>query len=88
MKAAPLSPNAGKWQRVGIGGVTWALAYNLVWAIAWFGFMRTEWVRASDAVGQPVPWTPAVWIFWGIVSLCLGALIMAAYIALLFFRLA
>jgi len=27
--------------------VLWALVYNALWGLAWFGFMRGEWARAA-----------------------------------------
>ena len=40
------------WMRVIAGGALWAAIYNLVWAVAWFLFMRTEWRDAFAAT----PW--------------------------------
>ena len=63
--------------RVVVGGVFWALLYNLVWGVAWFVFMREEWRSAAAAIGRPMPWTAEVWILWGILALPLGAAIVA-----------
>jgi len=63
--------------RVVAGGALWALLYNLVWAVAWFAFMREEWRTAVAAIGRPMPWTAEVWIVWGILTLPLGAAIVA-----------
>ncbi len=66
--------------RVIVGGVLWAAAYNSVWGIAWFAFMRREWLRASSAIDQALPWTPAFWAFWLPSTVVIGIAIMA-YVA-------
>src|SRR2546423_10146948 len=63
--------------RVVASGALWALLYNLVWAVAWFAFMREEWRTAAAAIGRPMPWTGDVWILCGILTLPLGAAIVA-----------
>ncbi len=67
------------WFRVVVGGAIWAAAYNAVWAIAWFGFMRSEWATAAALSGRSMPWTPDFWIVWIPLTLPLGVAI-AAYL--------
>src|SRR5205085_10409698 len=40
-------------------------------------FMREEWWTAAAAIGRPMPWTADVWILFGILTLPLGAAIVA-----------
>jgi hypothetical protein len=63
--------------RVVAGGALWALLYNLAWGVAWFAFMRQEWRTAATAIGRQMPWTADVWILVGILTLPLGAAIVA-----------
>ena len=53
------------------------MAYNLVWGVAWFAFMREEWQAAVTAIGRPMPWTAEIWIMCGILMLPLGVAIVA-----------
>lgn len=69
-----------KWPRVVASGVLWAVVYDLVWGIAWFAFMRREWLDAVAAIKQPLPWTPDFWFVWAAVNLPIGVAIMA-YVA-------
>ena len=55
----------------------WAAAYNLVWGIAWFGFMRQEWSRATAAIDQALPWTPQFWAFWIPTTVLIGVAVIA-----------
>lgn len=48
--------------RVTMSGLLWAIVYNALWGVAWFTFMRDEWRNAFTAVGQPLAWTPRVWL--------------------------
>lgn len=66
-----------KMWRILAGGVLWAALYNAVWALAWFVFMRREWEEAFAAVGKPLAWTATVWLIWVIVTIPLGAAVMA-----------
>jgi len=61
-------------------GVVWAGVYNAVWGAAWFAFMRDEWVRASEAIGQAMPWTGDFWTIWIPLMIPFG-IAMAAYLA-------
>src|SRR5476649_1774905 len=70
-------PKHVSWPRVVAGGVLWALVYNLAWGVAWFAFMRREWLHAATAIGRSMPWTAEVWIVWGIFTLPIGGAIMA-----------
>ena len=66
--------------RVLAGGVLWAAVYNLVWGVAWFAFMRREWLDAMAAIKQPLPWTPQFWVVWVALTLPIGVATMA-YVA-------
>lgn len=68
------------WPRVVASGVLWAVVYDLVWGVAWFAFMRREWLDAVAAIKQPLPWTPDFWGAWSVVNLPIGVAIMA-YVA-------
>jgi len=63
--------------RIAVSGIMWAAVYNALWGVAWFVFMRDEWQVAFAAIGRPQAWTAGVWIVWGIVTLPLGAAVMA-----------
>lgn len=51
--------------------------YNYLWGIAWFTFMRREWVDAAAAVGKSMPWTAEIWFVWVTLTLLLGFAVMA-----------
>lgn len=53
------------------------VVYNLVWGVAWFAFMRREWLDAVAAIRQPLPWTAEVWFLWVALTLPIGVAIMA-----------
>jgi hypothetical protein len=53
------------------------VVYNLVWAIAWFGFMRSEWERACADIGKSMPWTAEVWILWVVLTFPMGVAVIA-----------
>jgi hypothetical protein len=61
-----------KWSRVLIGGVLWALVYNLVWGAAWLGFMRQKWLDATAAAKEEFPWTPEVLGLWAGLTVPIG----------------
>lgn len=63
--------------RVIASGVLWATVYNSVWAVAWFAFMRNEWVDAMSMVGRQNPWTAEVWFLWVILTVPMGVAVMA-----------
>lgn len=65
------------WPRVVVSGVLWAVVYDLVWGIAWFAFMRREWLDAVAAIKQPLPWTSDFWVVWATLNLPIGMAIMA-----------
>jgi hypothetical protein len=69
--------NGISWPRVLAAGVLWAVVYNLVWGVAWFAFMRREWLDAMAAIKQPLPWTPQFWIVWLALTLPIGVASMA-----------
>lgn len=57
-------------------GLCWAAAYNAIWALAWFTFMRGEWQHAFAALGRPMAWTAEVWAVWGVMTVPLGVAVM------------
>jgi hypothetical protein len=65
------------WMGVIIGGALWAGAYNLVWGMAWFVFMRREWRDAFAAIKRPLLFTADIWIFWIALTLPIGVAIVA-----------
>ena len=65
--------------RITVAGLLWAVAYNLLWAAAWFGFMRHEWHAAAEAAGQSMPWTPQFWLIWIPMTVPFG-MAVAAYL--------
>lgn len=65
------------WRRTVASGAVWTLAYNLIWGIGWFAFMRREWQVAVTAIGHPMPWTGAVWFLWGVLTVPIGIALMA-----------
>jgi hypothetical protein len=65
------------WPRVVASGALWTVIYNLVWGVAWFAFMRREWLEAVAAIRRPLPWTAEVWFLMVLLSLPIGVTIMA-----------
>ena len=65
------------WPRVVASGALWTVIYNLVWGVAWFAFMRREWLDAVAAIRRPLPWTAEVWFLWVVLTLPIGVAIMA-----------
>lgn len=65
--------------RVVVGGLLWALVYNCVWAVAWFAFMRREWLDATAALSKSMPWTE-IWAVSVALTLPLGVATVA-YVA-------
>ena len=53
----------------------WAIVYNLLWLVAWFVHMGTEWRSVYDALGKPLPWTPSVLAFWALLTIPFGVAI-------------
>ena len=66
-----------KGARVFASGLCWAAAYNAIWALAWFTFMRAEWQNAFADLGRPMAWTTEVWTVWVVMTLPLGVAVMA-----------
>ena len=74
---ATTSDRRRNWRRVVAGGALWALVYNILWGIAWFAFMRSEWEQAAAASHRPMPWTAEVWFLWAVLTAPLGVTITA-----------
>lgn len=53
------------------------VVYNFIWGVAWFAFMRSEWLDAAAAIRHPLPFTAEVWFLWVTLTLPLGVAIMA-----------
>ena len=69
---------SSNWRRVAASGALWAMVYNLVWAVAWFAFMRREWQIAFAAIGTSSEvWIAEIWVVWGALTLPMGLAIMA-----------
>ena len=71
------NPSRLSWIRVIAGGALWAAAYNLVWGVAWFIFMRREWRDAFAAINRPLLFTADIWISWIVLTLPIGVAIVA-----------
>ena len=67
------------WTRIFAGALTWAAAYNLIWVLAWFVFMRRQWLAALAESRHTLPWHE-IWIVWIALTVPLGAAVMA-YVA-------
>ena len=65
------------WPRVVASGALWATVYNFIWGVAWFAFMRSEWVEAMSTVGRESPWVAEVWFLWASLTVAIGVAIMA-----------
>lgn len=72
-----MQQRSGHWRRVIASGALWSVVYNLCWGLAWFGFMRSEWISAVAALGQRLPWTAEVWFVWVTFTVPLGVVMMA-----------
>ncbi len=65
------------WPRVVASGALWMAVYNLIWGVAWFAFMRREWLDAMAAIRRPMPWTAEIWFLWVALTLPIGVAVMA-----------
>ena len=65
------------WPRVVGSGALWTVVYNFVWGVAWFAFMRKEWLDAVAAIRHPLPFTAEVWFLWVTLTPPIGVAIMA-----------
>lgn len=65
------------WPRVVASGALWTVVYNLAWGVAWFTFMRSEWMEAVTFIGQSLPWTAEVWFMWVLLTFPIGVAISA-----------
>lgn len=72
MKGSTAPVNRIDWPRVVASGALWTVVYNFVWGVAWFTFMRREWMEAVVSIGQPLPWTAEVWFVWVVCTLPIG----------------
>lgn len=77
MKRRSAQPSHVDWRRVVASGALWAVVYNFLWGIAWFAFMRREWLEAVVALGKPLPWTGEVWFIWVTFTVPLGIAVIA-----------
>lgn len=66
-----------KWRRIVASGALWTLVYNLIWGVAWFAFMRTEWENAVAVLRRPMPWTAEVWFLWVGLTIPMGIAVVA-----------
>ena len=77
MKGRSVLASSSDWPRVVVSDALWAVVYNLVWGVAWFAFMRTEWLKAFAAIGRPLPFTADVWVLSVVLTVPIGVAIMA-----------
>jgi hypothetical protein len=70
------------WQRVLLGGVVWALIYNLVGAVAWVLFGRAQWEAAYEALGRHLPVTAQFVVSFIVVTLIVGIFAVWFYAAI------
>lgn len=76
----PMVPVTGtRRSAVVLSGALWAVVYNVLWAAAWFVFMRREWLAATAAIHDSTPWR-TIWVVWVVTTLPLGVAMMA-YVA-------
>lgn len=52
------------WSRVALGGVLWAVVFNVLWLSAWILYLRSEWMSAMAALGRTFPQTPGGLVLW------------------------
>jgi hypothetical protein len=64
-------------RRVVASGSLWTMVYNVLWGIAWFAFMHTEWTAAAAAAKRPMPFTAEAWFAAVVMSIPIGIAIMA-----------
>jgi len=69
--------NSTNWPRVVASGALWTVVYNFLWGVAWYAFMRREWLDVVAAIRRPLPWTAEVWHLWVVLTLPMGVAIMA-----------
>ena len=70
------------WGSIFLGGLLWAVVYNLVNAASWFLFLKKEWTAALDALGRPFQETPAFIAFFLFATLVAGITVLWLYAAI------
>jgi hypothetical protein len=70
------------WQRVLLGGVLWALVYNLVNSAAFVLFGRAQWEAAYQALGRHFPLTAQFAVSYVVVTLLVGIFALWFYAAI------
>lgn len=74
--------NRINWGRVLVGGVLWAVVYNVLGASAWYLFLKREWTAALQALGQPFQPTAGFIAFFLFLTLVAGIIALWLYAAI------
>lgn len=70
------------WSRVVLGGVLWFVVFNVLWAAAWFLFLRREAIPVFQQLNRPLQETPEWRVFWLVLTLVLGIFSIWFYAAI------
>jgi hypothetical protein len=71
------------WQRVFLGGVLWALVYNLVNAASWLLYRRAQWKAALEGFGRHAPLVTAQFaVSYIVLTLVVGIFALWLYAAI------
>ena len=70
------------WSRVMLGGLLWAVIYNVIMATCWFLFLRASWKPALQAVGLPLQLTAEFISTYLVLTLLAGIFALWLYAAI------
>jgi len=70
------------WQRVLLGGLLWAVVYNVIMAACWFLFLKAAWIPALQAAGHPFEETPEFIGTYLVLTLLAGIFALWLYAAI------
>lgn len=69
------------WSRVFLGGLLWAVAFNVVHMSAWYLLLESGWTSAFAALGRPWPQDLGTLALWLVLTFGGGILAIWAYAA-------
>lgn len=70
------------WPRVMLGGLLWAVVYNVIMAACWFLFLKAAWLPAFQAAGHPFEETPEFIGTYLVLTLLAGIFALWLYAAI------
>ncbi len=70
------------WQRVLLGGLIWAVVYNVLGAASWYLFFRSGWTAALAALERPFQPTVGFVVLFLLITLVVGVFTIWLYAAI------